>query len=131
MKRKKFYTLAAIAIAAIIGAIYYYSGSNDPIPASQRFSDVFSEEPSVSCSNLVLTAWSANKLAVGDDLKIAINDVLHSRGITAPVAQGQFDDIVTEHNTQFKELFTRAGNKFYTQCEALYLRFFEQCEEQN
>jgi hypothetical protein len=130
MNRKRFYFLAAIAVVAIIGAIYYYSLSNDPIPASQRFNDIFDEEPSVSCSNLVLTAWSGNKLAVGDDLKIALNDILHARGITAPIPQVQFDDIVSEHNTQFKELFTRAGNKFYVQCEALYLRFFEQCEEQ-
>ncbi len=131
MSRKRFYFLAAVVVAAILGAIYYYSHSNDELPATQRFIDIFSEEPSVSCSNLVLTAWSSSQLAVEDELKIALNDILHSRGITAPIPQGQFDDIVSEHNTQFKELFTRSGNKFYVQCEALYLRFFEQCEEQN
>lgn len=131
MSRKKFYIFAVIAVAAILGAIYYYSTSNDPLPARQRFNDIFDEAPSVSCSNLVLTAWSTNQLMVADELKIAINDILHSRGVTAPVPQDQFDDIVNAHDSQFKELFTRAGNNFYVQCEALYLKFFEQCEEEN
>ncbi len=131
MSRKRFYIFTAVAIAAIIGAIYYYSGSNDPIPARQRFEDIFDESPSVSCSNLVLTAWSNNQLQVADELKIAMNDVLHARGVTAPIAQKQFDDLVAENDTQFKELFTRAENNFYVLCEAVFLKYFEQCEEEN
>ena len=131
MNRKRFYIFAAVAIAAIIAAIYYYSGSNDPIPARQRFEDIFTEPPSASCSNLVLTAWSNNQLHVADELKIAMNDILHARGLTAPLSQDQFDEVVAEHDTQFKELFSRAGNNFYTLCEAVFLKFFEQCEEEN
>lgn len=131
MNRKRIYLSTAIAVAAIVGAIYYYSGSNDPIPAGQRFVDIFDESPSVSCTNLVLTAWSSNQLRVADDLKIAINNILHAKGVTAPISQVQFDDIVAENDTQLKELFTRAENRFYVQCEAIFLKYFEECEEEN
>lgn len=131
MNRKKIYAFSALVIAAILGAIYYYSGSNDPIPAQQRYVDIFDEEPSVSCTNLVLTAWNSNQLAVTDDLKIAMNDILHSRGLTSPLPQDQFDEISTEYDSQLKELFTRSGNNFYAQCEAVFLKFFEECEETN
>lgn len=128
MGRKRFYIFAS---TAIIGAIFYFSQSNDSIPARQRFEDIFDEAPSVSCSNLVLTAWSQNQLQVVDELKIAINDILHARGVTAPISQDQFDEIVSENNTQFKELFTRANNNFYVLCEAVFLKYFKQCEEEN
>jgi hypothetical protein len=128
MSRKRFYISAALVVALILGATYYYSGSHEPIPTSQRFVDIFDEAPSVSCSNLVLTAWSTNQLRVVDELKIAINDILHARGVTAPISQDQFDEIVAENDTQFKELFNRAGNNFYVLCEAVFLKYFEQCE---
>ena len=131
MSRKRFYLSVFLFVAVIMGAIYYYSESNEPIPASQRFVDIFDETPSVSCSNLVLTAWSTSQLRVTDELKIALNDILHARGVTAPVSQDQFDDIVAESDSQFKELFTRAGNNFYILCEAVFLKYFEQCEEES
>lgn len=131
MNRKRVYISAAVAVAAIAGAVYYYTASDDPLPARQRFVDVFDEPPSVSCSNLILTAWSNSQLDVAEELKIAINDILHARGITAPIPHDQFEDIVSETDSQFKELFARADNRFYEQCEALFLKNFEQCEEEN
>lgn len=131
MNRKLFYIYSAIVVLAILGAIVYYSSSRSELPVHDRYVDIFDEEPSISCSNLVLTAWSNNQLSVNDDLKIALNDILHSRGLTAPVPQDQFDDIVAENDIHFKELFARAGNKFYPHCEEVFLKRFAICESEN
>jgi hypothetical protein len=131
MNRKRTYTLIAIALIAVIGAIYYYAYSDNNIPLKQRYINLFDEQPSISCSNIVLTAWNNNQLTVEDSLKIALNDILHNKGITSPVPQEQFDAIVNENDTQFKELFMRAGNTFYDHCEEVFLKFFSDCEEAN
>lgn len=131
MPKKSFYFTTSVAVVILLAAIYYYSFGRSEVPARQRYVDTFDEEPSVSCTNLVLTAWSNNQLTVDDELKIALNDVLHSRGLTAPVPADQFDDIVSENDSHFKELFSRAKNDFYSRCEEVYLKNFTQCEREN
>lgn len=128
MKKYNLYLSVVIAVVAIAAAIYYYTSSRAPSSVRERFIDIFDEQPSVSCSNLVMTAWSANQLEVDDDLKIAINDIFHSQGITAPIPQDEFDDIVSQNDSQLKELFTRAKNEFYPNCEEKFLNVFAQCE---